>query len=492
MSAEPTRLGALRFRSTERTTPATVPQQDFDTRAGNEVGSKLRGGRLLLPEGCWSAASGREGVVSVVATSYCSRVDAAVEETGETSGKPGRSASVGDGRELESRSRPSQRPGCRPYTFIAAVALTMKVREGGRVVTRPRVTRRGEREGAPRDHRRRRHLREDSSGWLAVCRDPPPAAVRGCPGHHRRPHGLVAALGGHLPGVSWPRCRPTSGEPEVRHPKAHGRVRGHAALGLRPADAAAVRPVQPDSRRMAQTSHRAGTLEQARADILSLHASPRRGGANLEQQSQRTPKREIRRRPTWWNIPHRDASSLVGRCSAEQHDEWTRGRRTAASTCSASPLTKIKQRRHEINTTHPRRQHTPVPDSLNCDNGYKVTDSYTTILGRPLWDVDVWANIGVAEAKVGQLVYQHGARCCPSSMCCNFERGSRLGAGDLRRHGGRSGALGDELKALCLAQSEQGTLRPRTGGADVSDRGRAASCFRWAASGAGGPGVESY
>jgi hypothetical protein len=100
-----------------------------------------------------------------------------------------------------------------PYTFVAADALVLKVREGGRVVNvhallATGVNADGHRE-IPADHRGLQVTSaEDGAGWLGFFRD---LTARGLTGvrlvtsdAHR---GLVEAIGATLPGASWQRCR---------------------------------------------------------------------------------------------------------------------------------------------------------------------------------------------------------------------------------------------------------------------------------------------
>lgn len=62
-----------------------------------------------------------------------------------------------DAHVAEFRARPLD---AGPYTFLSADALVLKVREGGRVVNRPRTAgHRGQRRRAPRDPRTTGHLR---------------------------------------------------------------------------------------------------------------------------------------------------------------------------------------------------------------------------------------------------------------------------------------------------------------------------------------------
>jgi putative transposase len=96
-----------------------------------------------------------------------------------------------------------------PYTFVAADALVLKVREGGRVVNVHALLATGVNADG---HREIPGLQvtsaEDGAGWLAFFRD---LTVRGLTGvalvtsdAHR---GLTEAIGATLLGASWQRCR---------------------------------------------------------------------------------------------------------------------------------------------------------------------------------------------------------------------------------------------------------------------------------------------
>ena len=96
-----------------------------------------------------------------------------------------------------------------PNTFLAADALVLKVREGGRVVNVHALLATGVNADG---HREILGLQvtsaEDGAGWLAFFRD---LTARGLTGvqlvtsdAHR---GLVEAVGATLPGSGWQRCR---------------------------------------------------------------------------------------------------------------------------------------------------------------------------------------------------------------------------------------------------------------------------------------------
>ena len=96
-----------------------------------------------------------------------------------------------------------------PFTFVAADALVLKVREGGRVVPVHSLVATGVNADG---HRQVLGLQvttaEDGAGWLAFFRD---LAARGLAGVRlvtSDAHaGLVAAITATLPGAAWQRCR---------------------------------------------------------------------------------------------------------------------------------------------------------------------------------------------------------------------------------------------------------------------------------------------
>src|SRR4051812_3313080 len=105
------------------------------------------------------------------------------------------------------RTRPLAETGS--FTFVAADALVLKVREGGRVVPVHALVATGVNADG---HREILGLQvtsaEDGAGWLSFFRD---LSARGLTGvqlvtsdAHR---GLVEAIGAALPGAAWQRCR---------------------------------------------------------------------------------------------------------------------------------------------------------------------------------------------------------------------------------------------------------------------------------------------
>jgi transposase-like protein len=318
-------------------------QREFDTRAGTlEVAiPKLREGSYFPDWLLERRRRAERALTTVVATCYLLGVSTRrMEKLAESLGisrlsksQVSTMAAELDAAVADFRSRPLDQG---PYTFVAADALVLKVREGGRVVNVHALLATGVNADG---HREILGLQvssaEDGAGWLAFFRD---LTARGLTGvalvtsdAHR---GLIDAVGAALPGASWQRCRthyaanlmaacPKSSWPWVR-------ALLHSVYDQ--PDASSVH-AQFDRVLDALTDKLpavAAHLDAARADVLAFTAFPKELWRQIwsNNPSERL-NREIRRRTDVVGIfPDRAALiRLVGAVLAEQHDDWTEGRR---------------------------------------------------------------------------------------------------------------------------------------------------------------------
>jgi transposase-like protein len=232
------------------------------------------------------------------------------------------------------RSRPLDRG---PYTYVWADALTMRVREGGRIVNvacllAVGVNGEGHREILGVDVA----TSEDGAGWLAFFRSLVARGLSGTQLVTSDDHpGLVDAIAATLPGTSWQRCRthylrnlltkvPKSSEAMVA-------TMVRTIFAQPSAD-----EVWAQHRRVVDHLYRVGLvnaaehLDQAAAEILTFTGFPKAHWRQIwSNNPQERLNKEIRRRTNVVGIfPTRPSIiRLVGALLAEQHDEWAIARR---------------------------------------------------------------------------------------------------------------------------------------------------------------------
>jgi putative transposase len=223
-----------------------------------------------------------------------------------------------------------------PYTFVAADALVLKVREGGRVVgvhtlIATGVNGDGHREILGLDVT----SAEDGAGWLAFFRGLVARGLAGVRLVTSDAHaGLVAALGATLPGAAWQRCRThyaanlMSVTPKASWPWVRALL--HSVYDQPDAESVAAQYDRVLDALAGKLPKVAAHLEEARADVLAFTAFPKEVWRQIwSNNPQERLNREVRRRTDVVGIfPDRAAViRLVGAVLAEQHDEWVEGRR---------------------------------------------------------------------------------------------------------------------------------------------------------------------
>jgi putative transposase len=333
-----------RERSDERSNQRNgYRSRDFDTRAGTiEVAiPKLRQGSYFPDWLLQRRKRAERALTSVVATCYLLGVSTRrMERLVETLGVTGLSKSQVSimAKELDEaveafRTRPLD---AGPYTFVAADALVLKVREAGRVVGVHTLIATGvNAEGYREILGLQVTSAEDGAGWLAFFRDLVARGLSGVALVTSDAHaGLVAAIGATLPAAAWQRCRthyaanlmaatPKSSWPWVR-------TLLHSIYDQPDAESVVAQYDRVLDALTDKLPAVAEHLDTARADLLAFTAFPKAIWRQIwSNNPQERLNREVRRRTDVVGIFPDRASiiRLVGAVLAEQHDEWIEGRR---------------------------------------------------------------------------------------------------------------------------------------------------------------------
>ena len=204
-------------RSTERTnTRNGYRRRDWDTRAGSISLAipKLRQGSYFPDWLLERRRRAEAALVTVVATSYLlgvstRRMEKLVETLGITRLSKSQVSEMAKDLDAQVEAFRTRPLDAGPYTFVAADALVLKVREAGRTVNVHALVATGvNAEGYREILGLHVTSAEDGAGWLGFFRD---LTARGLSGvalvtsdAHR---GLTEAIGATLPGASWQRCR---------------------------------------------------------------------------------------------------------------------------------------------------------------------------------------------------------------------------------------------------------------------------------------------
>ena len=327
----------------------------WDTRVGSiELRvPKLRTGSYFPDWLLGRRTRAEQALISVVATAYLlgvstRRVEGLVNTLGIDKLSKSQVSDMAKHLDAEVAAWRTRPLDAGPYRYVWIDALVIKVREDGRtqkvsVMVATAVNAEGQREilGVDVD------TAETGAGWLAFLRGLKARGLSGVELAISDAHGgLVDALGAALPGASWQRCR--------THFAAN--LLAKVPKSAQPFVATLLRSIfdQPDAVQVHAQADRveqqlrerfpavADYLSDAREDLLAFTCFPVEHWKQIRSNNpQERLNKEIRRRTDVVGIfPDRTSViRLIGAVLAEQHDEWSVGRRYLSAESLAKPRT---------------------------------------------------------------------------------------------------------------------------------------------------------
>ncbi len=345
--------------------------RNFDTRAGtiNLAIPKLREGSYFPDWLLEPRRRSEQALVAVVAQCYVEgvstrRVDDIVRAMGIdgiSKSQVSEMAKSLDERVDAFRNRPLD---AGPYTYVWVDALTMKVREGGRVVNVAVVIATGVNIDGHREVLGVDVITsEDGAGWTTFLRG---LVARGLSGVQLvisdAHQGLKAAIAAVLAGAAWQRCRTHFARNLANKvPKAaQAMVSALLRTVFEQPDAAST---WAQHTRVGDQLHASGFADAAEMladvadELLAFCAFPVEHWRQIRSNNpQERLNKELRRRTDVVGIfpDRRSALRLVGAVLAEQNDEWIVARRYM----STDSLTRARLRVIDGDTPHPNEEHT--------------------------------------------------------------------------------------------------------------------------------------